>query len=398
MKKNKLKIILIIFLAFLSWRIVLLVKGDSGRDSSQYSRLSVAVEVGEVKYAPIQEIREFTGTVYPLYQYIIAPKVSGRIVVIEKRIGDWVHQGEIIARIDDAEYHQAVLEAEANLRIAQASHAESESQFELARQELERVQSLQEKGIASPSELDTAITNFNALKSRIQLAKAQVEQRDAALSLAQIRLSYTVLLATEPGFIGERYVDEGSLLAPNSPVVLVVGIDSLIVRTTIIERDYGLIQVGQLAEIKVDAFPSKFFYGKVMRIAPMFQEASRVAQMEIEVANDSLFIKPGMFTRVRVILTEKDSAQLVPSESVVRRDGEIGVFVVGKDETVAKYFPVEVGITTQNITEIISPELNGQVVTLGQHLLVDGSPVILSRSDNKTNAQWPESISSKETR
>ena len=79
MKKNKLKIILIIFLVFLSWRIILLVKGDSG-DSRQYGRLPVAVEVGEVKYAPIQEIREFTGTVYPLYQYIIAPKVSGRII------------------------------------------------------------------------------------------------------------------------------------------------------------------------------------------------------------------------------------------------------------------------------------------------------------------------------
>lgn len=201
-----------------------------------------------------------------------------------------------------------MLEAEANLKISQANLAEVESQFELAKQELERVQSLQQKGIASLAELDAATSNFNALRSRIKLAQAQVEQRQAALNSAKIRLSYTVLIATEPGFIGERFVDEGSLLAPNSLLVSVIDIDTVIVRTTVIERVYGQIQIGQTAEIEVDAFPGKSFYGKVSRIAPMLQEASRVAQMEVEVANDSLLLKPGMFSKVKVVLAEKDSA------------------------------------------------------------------------------------------
>ncbi|UCE04748.1 MAG: efflux RND transporter periplasmic adaptor subunit, partial [bacterium] len=263
MRKKFIRIIGIIFLIILSWRIIILVTKSSSDKSKRFERPPVAVEVDSIIYAPIQEIRQFTGTIYPYYQYIVAPKISGRIITITKRIGNWVHEGEVIARIDNAEYHQAVLEAEANLKISQATLNETKSQFELAKQELERVQSLQEKGIASPSELDAVLTNFSAQQSRIKLAQAQVEQREASLNSAKIRLGYTVLIASEPGFIGERFVDEGSLLAPNSAVVSVIGIDTVIIRTTIIERVYGRINVGQSSEVEVDAFPSKKFYGKV---------------------------------------------------------------------------------------------------------------------------------------
>jgi len=377
MKKKTFIIIGILFLIFIAWRIILLISKDSGNNTTRSERPPVAVEVDSVRYSPIQNIRQFTGTVYPLYQYIIAPKVSGRIIEIRKRIGDWAQRREIVAMIDDAEYQQAVLEAEANLKIAQAALTETESQFELARQELERVQSLQAKGIASPSELDASLTNYNAQQSRLKLAKAQVEQREASLKSAKIRLGYTVLFAPEPGFIGERFVDEGSLLAPNSPIVAVIGIDTVLIRTTIIERDYGRIQVGQSSEVAVDAFPSKRFYGKISRIAPMLQEASRVAKMELEVANDSLFLKPGMFAKVKVVLDEEGSAQVVPSQAIVSRNGDYGVFMISKDQNIARYCSVQVGIVTEEKTEIKSPKLQGLVVTLGQHLLEDRSPVIL---------------------
>ncbi|UCE07149.1 MAG: efflux RND transporter periplasmic adaptor subunit [bacterium] len=378
-KKQVLIIVGAIFLVVLLWRIILLVTKDSGGGSNRFARPPVAVEVDSVRYAPIQEVETFTGTVAPMYQYILAPKVSGRVIQIKKRIGDWVKKNEVIARIDDSEYQQAVREAEANLKIAQASLKETNSQFALAKQELERVQSLQEKGIASPSELDAAQTNFTAQKSRLELANAQVEQREAALKSANIRLSYTVLTITEPGFIGERYVDEGSLLAPNAPVVSVIGIDIVIVQTTVIERIYGRIQVGQTAEVSVDAFPTKRFFGKVARIAPMLQEASRVAKMEVEVANDSLLLKPGMFTKLSVVLAQKDSAQVVPTQAVVSRGGENGIFAISDSGAVARYFPIQLGITTPDKTEILSPQLHGLVVTLGQHLLDDGSPVILPK-------------------
>lgn len=376
-KRNIVKIAVAAFLLFLAYRIVVLVAGGGEGDSGRFGSPQVAVEVDVVRHEHIQDRRQFTGSIYPLYQYIVAPKVSGRIMEINVRIGDWVESGEVIARIDDAEYQQDVLEAEANLRISQANLAESKSQFELAKQELDRVRSLQEKGIASPSELDAAATNHEALESRVELAQAQVEQRLAALNSAKIRLGYTVLRGTEPGFVGERFVDEGGLLATNSPVVSVIGIDTVIVRTTVIERVYGQIELGQPAQIEVDAYPDKSFDGKVSRLAPMLDQASRVAQLEVEVANDSQLLKPGMFCRVNVVLAEKDSAQVVPSRSVVRRGESEGIFLVDQEGSTARYVPVELGITTPEMSEVLSPPIEGLVVTIGQHLLEDGSRVVV---------------------
>ena len=171
--RNIIKLVGIIFAAVLVWRIVALLIPDNDTSPGRFARQPIAVQIEPVRYENIQEARQLTGTVHPLYQYIIAPKVSGRVIRINKRIGDWVSRGETVASIDDAEYQQAVLEAEANLRIAQASLKETESQFALSKQELERVRSLQEKGIASPSELDAALTNYDAQQSRLKLAQAQ---------------------------------------------------------------------------------------------------------------------------------------------------------------------------------------------------------------------------------
>jgi RND family efflux transporter MFP subunit len=382
MKKRLYIIPLIIVLAALAVRITLLVVKGSGAQNRQSQMASVAVEVDSVRFGPIREIREFTGSVYPYNQYVVAPKVSGRVIEIRKRIGDRVNPGELIARIDDAEYQQAVREAEANLKIAEASVADSRSQLELARDQKERMESLRAKDLASSAELDGAVSDFSAKESRYRLAEAQVEQREASLESSKIRLSYTRLTATRAGYVGERFIDEGALLAPNTAVASVIEIGTVIVRTTITERDYRLISPGQPAEVTVDAFASRVFSGRVSRIAPMLLENSRVAQMEVEVRNDSLLLKPGMFARVRVMIASKTRAQIVPTKSIVNRNGETGIFMVPENESAARYIPVKTGITTPDLTEILSPVLEGRAVTLGQHLLEDGSPVLLPASSS----------------
>lgn len=375
-----------VLLVFLGYRIVLLFtgKGDAGQWGGD--RPPVAVEVAPVTWGPIREVRQFTGTVFPYNRYIVAPKVSGRLMRITKRIGDPVGRGELIALIDDAEYQQAVREAEANLRIAQAALAEARSQAELARQEKERLESLRAKELVTDSEYESAATNYDAQQSRLALAEAQVEQREASLASARIRLGYTRLSASRPGFIGERFVDEGALLAPNNAIVLVVGIDSVIVRTTITERDYGHIGPGQPVDVTVDAFAGRRFEGTVARVAPMMQEASRMAEMEVEVDNADHLLKPGMFARVEVMTGSRDSTQLVPSAAVVERDTGPVVFVLPDGGTTVDRVEVTTGIVTPLMTEILDPPLAGRVVTLGQHLLDQGSPVLLPEEPDGPSA------------
>ncbi|MDD3642225.1 MAG: efflux RND transporter periplasmic adaptor subunit [Candidatus Krumholzibacteria bacterium] len=370
-----------VVLALIGYRITVLLTRNSESGQRDSGRPPVAVEVSPVSFGPIQELRQFTGTVFPYNQYVVAPKVSGRLLMIRKRIGDPVRRGELIAQIDDAEYQQAVREAEANLRIAQASFAEARSQADLARQEKERLESLRAKDLVTDSEFESAATHYEAQQSRLALAEAQVEQREASLASARIRLGYTRLSASRPGFIGERFVDEGALLAANAAVVLVVGIDSVIVRTTITERDYGFIDRGQPVDVVVDAFAGRRFRGSVARVAPMMREASRMAEMEVEVDNSDHFLKPGMFARVEVMTASRDSTQLVPSAAVVDRDTGPVVFVVPDGATKVSRVSVTTGIVTPSMTEIVEPPLSGRVVTLGQHLLEDGSPVLLPGSE-----------------
>ncbi len=379
MKRRWVLLLGLLLAAALIVRVVALITQGSDQGSPGAGRPPVAVEIAEVRYGPIQDVREFSGSVHAQYQYVVAPKVSGRILEIHKRLGDRVERGDILARIDDAEYQQAEREAKANLKIAQASLAEAQSQLALSTQELERVQSLSAKGIASQAELDAASTNHEAQQSRLQLSMAQVEQREAALRAAEIRLGHTVLRASEPGFVGQRHVDEGSLLSPNVPVMTIVGIETVIVRASVVEREYGRIHVGQPATVEVDALPGQRYPGSVMRIAPMLQETSRTAQIEILVENASLALKPGMFARLRVVLDERERAQLVPAQALVRREAGAGLFLVDREQRTARFVPVEPGIRTAQAVEIFSPGIEDPVVTLGQHLLSDGSPVLLPR-------------------
>ncbi len=356
-------------------RLTMLIVKGGGSGQSGNMQPAVAVEVAPVAFGPITEVRKFTGTILPYNQYVVAPKVSGRLVQITKRIGDPVMEGELIAKIADAEYQEAVREAEANMKIAEAALSEAQSQLELARQGKERAESLEEKGMLTAAELDAALTDYNARDARYRLALAQVEQRKAALESSRIRLGYTRLAGSGAGLVGERFVDEGALLVPGTPVVLVVGIDMVIVRTMITERDYGYIERGQQVDVLVDAFQGRRFSGNVVRIAPMMQESSRMAELEMEIENRAHTLKPGMFARIEIVTSERDSTQIVPSSAVVERAGETVAFVVPPGEDAVRCVRVVTGIVTPDLTEIIEPLLEGRVVTLGQHLLEDGSPV-----------------------
>jgi RND family efflux transporter MFP subunit len=371
-------LIVSVLILVLGWRVVDHLLSARADSQGRSGRPPVAVTVAEVSVEPIQDVRLFTGTVFPQYRYLVATKVPGRVVALGKRIGDPVRNGEEIARLDDAEYRQAEAEARANLDIAKAGLEEARASLALDEKELARARSLRERDLISDADVDNARSTFEAQKARTQLAEAQVSQRQAALEASRIRLGYTRLLAAEPGYVGERLVDEGALLPVNAAVVSVVGLDTVFVRASVIERDYGSIRPGQEAQVEVDAFPGRRFSGRVSRLAPVLKEEARVAEMEVVVPNAGHELKPGMFSRVRVVIAAEDAAQCVPAAAVVRRDGHDAVYMADEAVAVARYVPVTLGIDAGSKVQILEPELRGRVITLGQHLLEDESPILLT--------------------
>ena len=327
-----------------------------------------------VSYGPVILKREFSGTINAAYSYVIAAKVSGRLSRLSKRIGARTGVNEIVGKIDDTEYRQAVEEASAQVAVSKASVKESEAQLAFAEKEMQRIKELVDKGVSSRAELDAIETQYTTQKSRYDLALAQLAQREASLEQAKTRLNYTSIRSAQAGYVAIRHTDAGALLSVNSPVLTIVGIDTVYVEVSIPERDYSHITVGQQALIRVDALSGREFTGTVSSISPLFQTQTRTAVVEISVVNDSLLLKPGMFAQIEIILAKKDSAQIVPLTSVVNRNGTEAVFLAS-DSGKAHLIPVKTGIIDGDKVEVLHPILDGNVVTIGNHLLVDGSRI-----------------------
>lgn len=356
----------------------------STKTSALRQKISVAVEVTPVKKATIREVGIYAGTLLPESQFIVAPKITGKLEKLYVNIGDEVKQGQLIAVLDDDEPVQQVDQARAELEVAMANTEENRSSLNLARREFERAKALREKKIVSESELDAAEAQYKAALAKQKVAAAQVAQKNSELKTAQVRLGYTRIKASwqngnQPRVVSERYVDEGAMLTANAPIASIIDIRTLKAVIHVIERDYPRVKTGQGAVITTDAYPDRIFTGTIERIAPILKEAARQARVEINVPNPDKLLKPGMFVRVQIEFDRHDNATVVPVNALIKSNGLRGVYLADTEKMKAKLIPVEVGIISGDTAEIIKPAISGFVVTVGQHLLENDSPITLPK-------------------
>jgi RND family efflux transporter MFP subunit len=390
-----------------------IVASKAAGKMSGRAEVPVAVETRPIRKSAIRDLGVFTGSLVPESQFVVASKAAGWLKELLVDIGDNVGRNDVIAVLDDEEFRRHVEQADAELRVAKANVENSTSDLDLAKREYERVRALREKQIASAAELDTAAAAFSAAETRQKVALAQVAQKDAALKAAELQLSYTKVRAFwEAGdpnrVVGERFVDEGALVQMNQPIVSILENNPLMAVVFVVERDYPKMKLGQQAVVTTDAWPGKTFAGSIRRIAPLLRESSRQARVEIEIANPDHLLKPGMFVRAQVGFNTHDQATLVPISALVKRDGREGVFVVAdpgpgdrKTEPAGggtmsalptgrvRFVPVTTGIVDGEIAEVIDPPITGDVVTLGNHLLEDGSLVLLPAQNPETGEPSP---------
>lgn len=355
--------------------------GDAGRGP-----LAIPVEVDSITRMDVRDLRVLSGTLQPRSRSLIATRIAGRVEEMRVNIGDVVQSGDVIALLDDAESLQAVEESRAELRVAEAALAEHRSMLVIASRNFDRIQRLFNEDIASESELDAVRADHEAKEARVRVSESQVARAEAQLRAAEVRLSYATIQAVWPNsngprIIGERFVDAGSTVAANGPIVSLLDIDTLIAVIYVPERDYARLRIGQPVRITSDSYRGESFDGAIVRLAPEFREASRQARVEIELNNPTHRLKPGMFVRAEVELAHANNAVVVPQQAIVRRRGAQGVFMVNESEMTVRFVPVQVGITQDGMVQILNPpdDFSGEVVTLGQHLLDDGSTIRISR-------------------
>jgi RND family efflux transporter MFP subunit len=387
---KKIVLVVVVLLAGLSgWRVYRSVtRTAGGPGGGKPMQAVVAVEVFPVQKGSIRDVKQFAGSLLPRSSFVVAPKVAGRLEKISVDMGDGVKNGQMVAVLDSQEYVQSVEQARAAMDVSEANLTESKSSLEVTQKEFERIKVLREKKIASVSELDKVESNYKTSEARYRVSLAQVEQAEAALKAAEVRLSYTRIKASWEGgddrrVVGERYVDEGTMLRANDPIISVLDIDYLKAVIDITEEDYSRVHIGQSVVLSTDAYTDRKFTGKIVRMSPELKETSRTASVEVVVSNTSHMLKPGMFVRAEVELARHDGVTIVPYSSLTKREGKEGVFLLAQEEMKVHFIPVETGIVTTEMVEVVSPPLEGYVVTLGQHLVDDGTTVVLPEEKNK---------------
>ncbi len=225
--------VLLIGAAGLGWVIFGQFQDRAGSIKRDKALRPVPVEVAQIQRGPIVSQRTFSGELESRAEFVVAPKVSGRVERVIVNIADTVKRGQVVAELDNDEYVQAVAQAQADLEVARANLSKASSDLEIANREFKRTESLLKRGIASDSEFDAARQDQLAKQAQLKVAAAQVTKAESSLETANIRLGYTKVTAgwtggDEDRVVAERYVDEGQTVAANAPLLLIVELNPIV--------------------------------------------------------------------------------------------------------------------------------------------------------------------------
>ena len=395
------------------------VTAGGGRQGGRgVTRPPMPVEFATAKRSPLTERVLIVGNLIGAATVQAVPKINGRLQSVDVQLGDQVRRGGLIAKVEDREIQEQVRQAEAAYRVSEATIRQREADLKLAETNLQRNKSLLDRQLLPKQSYDDTDARHQAAVAQLDLANAQFEQSKARLEELKINLANTTITSPVDGFVAKRFLDPGASVSPNVPVASLVDIRTVRMVANLVEKDMKRVSVGTHADIDVDAFPGETFSGRVSRVAPVFDPATRTAEMEIEVPNPGFRLKPGMYARVQLTVASKADAISVPSNAIVRLDGKPGVFTVagrssgtgngqrpstsdakpaadsksvgssgandGDKAMAVKFVPIEMGIRDGDAVEVVSGVRDGmRVITTGAGALKDGDRVVASTgSDN----------------
>lgn len=375
-------------------------------------RAEIPVQVSPVVSKPITYAIAVTGDIAPLMQVDLFPKVSGYLERIHVNLGDSVRQGQTIAQIDRIDYLQKVREIEARVAQAKAQLTEIEtgtrteelrqaeeavrgaqSRFENAKLQRERMEALYERQVISKKERDIAEMEFTVAEAQLtssqehlkllregareevkKVAQARLREMEAMLAQERIRLQHTQILAPFSGEISRKFLDAGALVSSSTPLVTLIHTETLKVVANILEKDIPLLKTGLKAKIMTESFPGKVFEGKITRISSALEPATRTLQTEIEIPNAGRLLKPSMFAKIELVLSQKPHALVIPQHAVVEERGLKTIYILKENQAFRR--TIVTGIEQFPYVEVLEGVSEGdRVVVRGQNALREGSTV-----------------------
>jgi RND family efflux transporter MFP subunit len=319
-------------------------KKEANQAEAVVEEVAPSVSVEQVFVREVPQMSTYTSTVQAYVKNNIAPQSVNRIKKINVEVGDFVRQGQILAEMDQIQLQQAELQMQ-NKEV-----------------EYKRLKALYEAGGLSQSDLD-------AIELAYKVSKTQYENL----------LENSVLRSPISGVVTARNYDVGDMYAMSAPVFTVEQIVPVKLLVGISESDYSKVKKGDSVQITADAIPGKTFYGRITRIYPTIDPATRTFIVEVVVENNYKTLRPGMFARVTVKFGVNNSV-VIPDVAVVKQQGsgERFVYILNEDGTVT-YQKVLLGRRMGAEYEVLEGIQDGAtVVTGGQIRLKDGIKVTVN--------------------
>ncbi|MGI5861139.1 MAG: efflux RND transporter periplasmic adaptor subunit [Myxococcales bacterium] len=345
-------------LGVIGWRVVEVV--GARRAPRAGGDEVVLVRTGKVRRADLAEKLAFHGSIRPLNEVEVYPKLGGRIERLEVQVGDKVKAGQLLAVVEHKEIAWQAKAALAAVEVAKAGVAG-------AQLEHDRVAELFKGGSATKAMLEGA-------QIKLSLARAQLAQAEAAAGLAQQAVANATITAPIAGTVVRRPVSPGAMVGQQSVLVTIQDTERLKLEAAVDAAAFARLQKGAPASITVDALPGESFPGTVTILAPSLDSLSRRASIEIEIDNASGRLLPNMFARAQVTVGKLEGSLAVPKAAIYQAPG--GAVVYRVRDGLAQLLRPKLGPEDDGQVAVFAGLAEGdEVAVSGVAELVDGAPV-----------------------
>ncbi|HVT40115.1 MAG TPA: efflux RND transporter periplasmic adaptor subunit [Gemmatimonadaceae bacterium] len=311
----------------------------------------------------------------------VSAKIAGRLAFLSVSEGSFVHAGDVIARLDNADYQAAVAEAEANVASVNASLIESTADRDQLAKDANRLRDMraQNAALVSQQELDQAQSRAAQGAARVNAAGARKNAAESALRLAQATNENTVIRAPFTGTVLRKDAEVGEVVAPSvgggltrGAVVTMADLTTLEVEVDVNEAYIGRITSGMRARITLDAYPDTAFRGTVRQVVPTADRQKATVQVKVAIVDRDRRILPEMGAKVdflaadtgRAMTTEGERPILRVPGAAVRDEGGASTVWLVRDGRLEKR-TVQAGPVSAGFREVRSGLSGGEQLLMG---------------------------------